>query len=185
VLPLTEHPLYDSWGYQITGYYAPTSRFGTPDDFRYFVDYLHRHGLGLILDWVPAHFPKDGHALAQFDGTALYEHADPRMGEHPDWGTLIYNFNRNEVRNFLLATALFWPTECHIDVLRVHAVAAVLHLDYTRKEGEWIRNRYGEKENLGAMSFWSELNVLCHGQHLGGVVIAEESRAWRQVTRSS
>src|SRR5690554_5201026 len=183
VLPLTEHPLDDSWGYQTTGYYAPTSRFGTPDDFRYFVDYLHRHGLGLILDWVPAHFPKDGHALAQFDGTALYEHADPRMGEHPDWGTLVYNFSRNEVRNFLLANALYSLKEFHNDGLRVDAVAAMLHLDYSRNPGEWIPNIYGGNENLEAMHFLSELNVLCHGQHPGAMIIAEESTAWPQVTR--
>jgi 1,4-alpha-glucan branching enzyme len=183
ILPITEHPLDDSWGYQTTGYYAPTSRFGTPDDFRYFVDHLHRHGIGLILDWVPAHFPKDGHALAQFDGTPLYEHADPRMGEHPDWGTLIYNFSRNEVRNFLLANALYWLKEFHIDGLRVDAVAAMLHLDYSRKAGEWIPNIYGGNENLEAMHFLSELNVLCHGQSPGAIVIAEESTAWPQVTR--
>lgn len=183
ILPITEHPLDDSWGYQTTGYYAPTSRFGNPDDFRYFVDHLHQKSIGIILDWVPAHFPKDAHALARFDGTALYEHEDPRLGEHRDWGTLIYNFGRNEVRNFLLANALFWLKEFHVDGLRVDAVASMLHLDYSREDGQWIPNIYGGNENLEAMAFLSQLNVLCHGQSPGAIVVAEESTAWPQVTR--
>jgi 1,4-alpha-glucan branching enzyme len=183
IMPVTEHPLDDSWGYQTTGYYAPTSRFGTPDDFRYFVDHLHQHGLGLILDWVPAHFPKDSHGLARFDGTALYEHEDVRKGEHRDWGTLIYNFSRNEVRNFLLANALYWLEEFHVDGLRVDAVAAMIHLDYSREEGEWVPNIHGGNENLEAIDFLRQLNEICHGQHPGCMVIAEESTAWPQVTR--
>ncbi|MFN0137433.1 MAG: 1,4-alpha-glucan branching protein GlgB [Phycisphaerae bacterium] len=182
-LPLTEHPFGGSWGYQVSGYYAATSRFGTPDDFKWFVDYCHQHGIGVIMDWVPAHFPKDDFALRRFDGTALFEHDDPRRGEHPDWGTLIFNYGRNEVRNFLVGSALYWLNEFHIDGLRVDAVASMLYLDYSRKEGEWLPNQFGGRENLEAIHFIQSLNETVRIESPGAIMVAEESTAWGGVTR--
>jgi 1,4-alpha-glucan branching enzyme len=181
-LPLKEHPYGPSWGYQVSAYFAPSSRYGTPDDLRFLVDHLHGRGLGVIMDWVPAHFPKDAFALARFDGTALYEHQDPRKGEHPDWGTYIFNYGRNEVRNFLIANALFWLREFHLDGLRVDAVASMLYLDYSRKEGEWVPNEFGGRENLEAISLIKELNEVTHRECPGTLMIAEESTAWPAVS---
>ena len=182
-LPVTEHPYSPSWGYQVTSYFAPTSRFGNPDDFRFLVDHLHQRGIGVLLDWVPAHFPKDEWALARFDGTALYEHDDPRLGEHPDWGTLIFNFGRNEVRNFLVASALYWLDEFHIDGLRVDAVASMLYLDYSRKDGEWVPNEHGGRENIAAVRFLQEASATAYKNFPGIMMIAEESTAWSGVTK--
>jgi len=182
-LPVAEHPFGGSWGYQVSSYYAPSARFGNPDDFRYLVDRLHQAGIGVIVDWVPAHFPKDEWALARFDGTALYEHADPRRGEQPDWGTLVFDFGRREVRNFLVANALFWLEEFHIDGLRVDAVASMLYLDYSRKDGEWLPNVYGGRENLDAVAFLQEMNATVYKRVPGVVTVAEESTAWPGVTR--
>jgi 1,4-alpha-glucan branching enzyme len=183
LMPVAEHAFYASWGYQVTGYYAPTARYGTPDDFRWFVDFLHQHGVGVIVDWVPAHFPKDDFSLRRFDGTALYEHEDPRQGEHPDWGTLIFNFGRPEVKNFLVANALYWLREFHVDGLRVDAVASMLYLDYSRRDGGWIPNQHGGRENIAAIEFLRATNHIIREEVPGAITIAEESTSWFGVTK--
>ncbi|HEY5240737.1 MAG TPA: 1,4-alpha-glucan branching protein GlgB [Polyangiaceae bacterium] len=183
LLPVMAHPFSGSWGYQVTGYFAPTPTYGSPDELRHFIDRLHEHGIGVILDWVPAHFPRDAFALARFDGTALYEHADPRRGAHPDWGTLVFNYGRHEVRNFLISNALFWLREYHVDGIRVDAVASMLYLDYSRRAGEWVPNQFGGREDLDAVAFLKELNEVLYGREPGIISAAEESTAWPGVSR--